>query len=122
MISREFKRAIRKDKEAYYQRMCVEMEKEHLKGRSKAAYMKIKDIKRKFRPRIGILKNTKGTKLTEPEEIKNQWKVYTKKLYQNNLGIQDETMIVSDLLKDEVVAAIKLLPNNKAPGSDNITS
>lgn len=34
MISREHKRAMRKDKEAYYQRMCLEMEKEHLKGRS----------------------------------------------------------------------------------------
>ncbi len=25
-----------------------------------------------------------------------------------------------DILKDEAIAAIKLLPNNKAPGSDNI--
>lgn len=72
------------------------MEKEHLKGRSRAAYMKFKEIKRKFRPRIGILKNmkgTKGTKLTEPEEIKNQWKEYTEKLYQNNLGVQNGPMI-----------------------------
>ncbi len=67
MISRELKRAIRKDKDAHYQRMCIEMEKEHWKGRSRAAYVKIKEIKRKFQPRTGILKNAKGTMLTEPE-------------------------------------------------------
>ncbi len=119
MISRELKR-----KDAHYQRMCIEMEKEHWKGSSRAAYMKIKEIKRKFQPRTGILKNTKGTMLTEPEEIKNQWKEYTEQLYQNNSGVQDEMMTVfdqePDILKDEVIAAIKLLHNNKAPRSENI--
>ncbi len=104
--------------------MCIGMEKEHWKGSSRAAYMKIKEIKRNFQPRTGILKNAKGTMLTEPEEIKNQWKEYTEQLYQNNSGVKDEMMTVfdqePDILKDEAIAAIKLLPNNKAPGSDNI--
>ncbi len=88
MISRELKRVIRKDKEAYYLGICIEMEKEHSKGRSRVAYMKIKEIKRRFQPRTGILKNAKVTMWTEPEEIKNQWKEYTEQLYQNNLSVQ----------------------------------
>ncbi|XP_062859485.1 uncharacterized protein LOC134321608 [Trichomycterus rosablanca] len=93
-------------------------------GKTRKVYLKIKKIRRKFQPRVGMLKDANGNKLTEPEQIKKRWKEYTEHLYKNDSVIWEEMETGNDrepnILKDEVIAAITLLSNNKAPGCDNI--
>lgn len=124
-IGKTVKKVIRKDKEAYYQTLCKEIEDEHVKGRPRAAYRKITQIRKKFQPLTGMLKDNKGNILNETEQIKGRWKQYTEELYKKNAASQEgeEPPLrhqEPDILEEEVVAAIKLLSNNKAPGCDNI--
>lgn len=86
--------------------MCAEIENEFTKGKYRLADMKMNEIKRKFWPKVGMLKDANGIVLNEPEKKKDGRN--TQKLYKNNATT------------DEAITAIKALTRNKAPGNDNI--
>ena len=44
---------------------------------------KIRDTKGTFLAKIGSIKDRNGTDLTESEDIKKRWQVYTEELYKN---------------------------------------
>ena len=52
-------------------------------GKTLVLFKKIRDIKGIFHARMGMIKNRNSKDLTEAEEIKKKWQVYTEKLYKD---------------------------------------
>jgi len=63
----------------------------------------------------------------EEEQVKRRWQEYTKNLYAGDgagpmANLDDQPEQEPDILEEKVAWALKQLPNNKAPGVDNIQS
>ena len=70
---------------------------------------------------MGSIKDISGTDLTEAEDIKKRWQVYTEELYKKDLHNQDNhDGVISDLEPDilecEVKWALESITMNKASG------
>ena len=64
-------------------------------GKTLVLFNKIRDIKGIFHARMGMIKNRNSKDLTEAEEIKKKWQVYTEKLYKDILMTGITTMVRS---------------------------
>ena len=74
---------------------------------------------------MGSIKNRKGMKLTEVEDIKRRWQEYTEELYEKDLHDPDNyddviTELEPDILECEVKWALENITTNKASGGDGI--
>ena len=74
---------------------------------------------------MGTTKDRNGMDLTEAEDIKKKWQVYTEELYKRDLHDPDNhngvnTHLVSDILECEVNWALGSITTNKASGGDGI--
>ena len=72
-----------------------------------------------------LIKDRNGMDLTEAEDIKKMWKVYTGELYKKDLHDQDNhdgviTHLEPDILEWEVKWALESITINKASGGDGI--
>ena len=86
---------------------------------------KIRDTKGKFHAKMGSIKESNATDLTEAEDIKKRWKEYTGKLQKKDLHEQDNhdgviTDLEPDILECEVKWALESITTNKASGGDGI--
>ena len=50
-------------------------------GKTSDLFKKIRDTKKTFRAKMGLIKNRNGLDLTEAEDIKKRWQEYTEELY-----------------------------------------
>ena len=71
----------------------------------------------------GHIKDRNGMDLTEAEDIKKRWQVYTEELYKKDLYEPDNhggviTYLEPDILEWEVKWAIGSITTNKASGGD----
>ena len=57
-------------------------------GKTRDLFKKIRDAKRIFHARMGIIKNRNGMDLREAEEIKKRWQEHTE-LYKKGLNDPD---------------------------------
>ena len=55
-------------------------------GKTRDLFKKIRDIKGIFHAKMGTTKARYGKDLTEAEEIRNWWQVYTEELYKKDLN------------------------------------
>ena len=97
----------------------------HRMGKTKDLFKKIRDTKRIFHAKIGLIKDRNGMYLTEAEDIKKRWQEYTEELYKNDLYNQDNhdgviTHLEPDILECEVKWALESIAMNKASGGDGI--
>ena len=74
---------------------------------------------------MSTIKDTNGMDLTEAEDIKKQWQVYTEKLYKKDLNDPDNhdgviAHIEPDILECEVKWALGSITTNKPSGGDGI--
>ena len=74
---------------------------------------------------MGSIKDRNGMDLTEAEDIKKRWQVYTEELYKKYLHNPDNhngviTDLEPDILECEVKWALESITTNKASGSDGI--
>ena len=71
-------REARRDKKAFVNEQCKEIEENNRMGKSRDLFEKIGDVKGTFHARMGIMKDRKGKDLTEAEDIrrgdKKTWK------------------------------------------------
>ena len=86
---------------------------------------KIRGNKGTFYAKMSIVKDRNNKDLTEAEDIKKMWQVYTEKLYQKNLNDPDNhngviTHLESGILECEVKWALESITVNKASGGDGI--
>ena len=58
-------------------------------GRTRALFRKIGDSKGTFHAKTGMIKDRNSKELTEAEEIKKRWQVYTEELYKKGLNDPD---------------------------------
>ena len=75
-------------------------------GRTRDLFKKIRDTKRMFQAKMGIIKDRNGMNLPETEDIKKRWQEYTEELYKKDLNDPDRhngviTRLEPDILKCE---------------------
>ena len=72
-LNAEFQRIARKDKKAFLNDQCQEIEENNRMGKSRDLFKKIRDTKGTFHAKMGTKKNRNGMDLTEAEDIKKRW-------------------------------------------------
>ena len=88
-LNAEFQRIARRDKKAFLSDQCKEIEEKNRRGKTKDLFKKIRDTKRTFHAKMGLIKDRNRMDLTEAEEIKKRWQEYTEELYKKGLNDPD---------------------------------
>ena len=103
----EFQRIARRDKKVFLSGQCKEIEENNRMGKTRDLFKKIRDTKGTFHSKMGRIKDTNSTHLTEAEDIKKRWQEYTEELYKKDLHGPDNhngviTHLEPDILECEV--------------------
>ena len=80
-LNAEFQRIARRDKKAFLNDQCKEIEENNRIGNTRDLFKKIRDTKGTFHAKMGSIKDRNGRDLTEAEDIKKRWQEYTKDLH-----------------------------------------
>ena len=94
-MNAEFQRTARRGKKAFLSDQCKEIEENNRMGKTRDLFKKIRDTKRTFHAKMGLIKDRNGTDLTEAEDMKKRWQEYTKELYKKELHNQIIMMVWS---------------------------
>ena len=124
-MNAEFQRITRRDKKAFLSDQCKEIEENNRMGKSRDLFKKIRDTKGTFHAKMGTIKDRKGMDLTEAEDIKKRWQVYTEELYKKDHNDPDNhdgviTHLETDIVECEVKWALESITMNNASGGDGI--
>ena len=124
-LNAEFQRIARRDKKAFLNDPCKEIEENDRVGKTRDLFKKITDTKETFHAKMGSIKVRNGMALTEAEDIKKRWQKYTEELYKKDLYDPDNhneviTHLEPDILECEVKWALGNITMNKASGGDGI--
>ncbi|KAF7237696.1 Craniofacial development protein 2 [Varanus komodoensis] len=107
-LNAEFQRIARRDKNAFLNEQCKEIEENNRIGRTRDLFKKIGDTKGTFHAKMGMIKDQNGRDLTEAEEIKKRWQDYTEELYKKDLNVPDNhDGVVTDLKPDILEREVK---------------
>ena len=122
-MNAEFQRIARRNKKAYLNDQCKEIEENNRMGKTRDIFKKIKDTKGTLHAKTGTIKDRNGMDLTEAEDIKKRWQEYTDELYKNDLCDPDDvtTHLQPDIMECKVKWALGSITKNKASGGDGIT-
>ena len=71
-LNAEFQRTVRRDKKAFLSDQCKEIEENNRMVKTRNLFKKIRDTKRNFHAKMGIIKDRNGMDLTEAEDIKKR--------------------------------------------------
>ena len=71
-LNAEFQRTARRDKKAFLNGQCKEVEEINRMGKTKDLFKKTEDIKGTFHSRMGTIKDRSNMDLMEAEEIKKR--------------------------------------------------
>ena len=93
-------------------------------GKTSDLFKKIRDTKRIFHAKMSTIKDRYGMDLTEREDIKKRWQIYTEELYKKDLHNTDNhdgviTDLEPDILACEVTWALGNITTTKASGEWN---
>jgi len=124
-MNAEFQRIPRRDKKAFLNDQCEEIEENNRMGKTRDLFKKIRDTKGKFHAKMGTIKDRNGMDLTEAEDITKRWEEYTEELYKKDLHDPDNhdgviTHREPDILECKVNWALGSTTANKASGGDGI--
>ena len=131
----EVRKAARADKAKWLEDQCRNIEQYYGEYKSREVYKLIKNLNRKWQPRLASIKDENGTVLMEKKDIVERWTRYCSDLYTEQLDQNITMQVVKELqaisplnedhddtiLEGEVRRAIQRLKNNKSPGNDGIT-
>ena len=84
-VNAEFQRIARRDKKAFLNDQCKEIEENNGLGKTRDLFKKIRDTKGILPAKMGTIKDRNGRALTEAEDIKKRWQDYTEELYKKDL-------------------------------------
>ena len=107
-MNAEFQRRPRRGKKAFLSDQCKEIEEKNRMGKTRDLLKKIRDTKRTFHAKMGLIKDRNGMNLTEAEDIKKRWQeyteLYTKDLHDtdNHDGVITHIHLEPDILECEV--------------------
>ena len=74
---------------AFLNDQCKEIEENNRIGKTRGLFKKIRDTKGTFHTKMGLIKDRKGTDITEAEDIKKRWQEHTEELYKKELHDSD---------------------------------
>ena len=80
-MNAEFQRIARRDKKAFLNDQCKEIEENNRMGKTGDLFKKIRDTKGIFHAKMGTIKDRNCMELTEAEDIKKRCQEYTEELY-----------------------------------------
>ena len=72
-MNAEFHRIAKRDKKAFLNEQCKEVEENNRIGKTRDLFKKIRDTKGTFHAKMGSIKDRNDMDLTESEEIKKRW-------------------------------------------------
>ena len=103
-LNAEFPRIARKDKKAFLNDQCKEIEENNRMGKIRDLFKNIRDNKGTFHEKMGTIKDRNDMDLTEAEDIRKSWQEYTEELYKRDLHDPDNhdgviTHVEPDILK-----------------------
>ena len=106
-LNSEFQRIARRDKKAFLSDQCKEIEENNKMGKPRDFFKKIRDTKGTIHAKMVTIKDRNDMDLTEAEDIKKRWQVYTEELYKKDLHDPDNhngviTHLVPDILECQV--------------------
>ena len=124
-LNAEFQRIARRDKKAFLNDQCKEIEENNRMGKTRDLFKKIRDTKGAFHANMGSIKDRNGRDLTETEDIKKRWQKYTEDLYKKDLHDPDNhngviTHLEPDTLEYEVKQALGSVITNNTSRGDGI--
>ena len=76
-LSAEFQRIARRDKKAFFNEQCKEIEENNRMGKTRDLFKKITDTKGTLHGKMVTIKDRNSMELTEAEDIKKRWQEYT---------------------------------------------
>ena len=79
-MNAECQRIAKRDKKAFLNDQCKEIEESNRMGKTRDLFKKIRAIKGIFHAKTGSIKNRNNMILTEVEDIKKRWQEYTEEL------------------------------------------
>ena len=96
-------------------------------GKTRDLLKKIRDTKGTFHAKMGTIMDRNGMDITETEDIKKRWQVYTEELYKKDLHDPAShdgviTHLEPDILECEVNWALGSITMNKASGGEGISA
>ena len=92
-MNAELQRTARRDKKAFLNEHCKEIEENKRMEKTRDLLKKIREMKATFHTRMGTIKDRNDKDLTEEEEIKKRWQEYTEELYKKIFMTQIITMV-----------------------------
>ena len=103
----EFQRTARRDKKAFLNDQCKEIEANSKMGKTRDLFKKIRDTKGIFHVRMSIIKDINGMDLKEAEDIK-RCQEYTEELYKKDLHDPDNhDGVITDLESNILECKVK---------------
>ena len=79
--------------EAFLNKQCKEIEENSRMGKTRDVFKKIRDTKRIFHAKMGLIKDRNGMELTEAEDIKKRWQDTQKNCTEKIFTIQIIMMV-----------------------------
>ena len=106
-LNAESWRIARRDKKAFFNEQCKEIEENNRRGKTRDLFKKIGNIKGTFNPKMGTIKARNSKDLIEAEEIMKRWQENTEELYKKDSNDLDNhngviTHLEPDILECEV--------------------
>ena len=92
-LNAEFQRIARRDKKAFLNDQCKEIQENNRMGKTRDLFKKIRDTKGTFHAKMDTIKDRNSMDLTETEDIKKAWQEYTEELYKKISMTQITTMV-----------------------------
>ena len=99
----EFQRIARRDKKAFLNGQCKEIEENKRMGKTRDIFKKMRDTKGIFHTKMGSIKDRNDKDLTEVEDIKKRWQEYTEELYKKDLYDPDNHDAVITHLEPDIL-------------------
>ena len=92
-LNAEFQRIARRGKKVFLSDQSKEIEENNRMGKTRDLFKKIRDTKGTLQAKIGTIKDRNGIDLTEAEDIKKWWQIYTEELYKKIFMTQITMMV-----------------------------
>ena len=92
-LNAAFQRTARRDKKAFFNEQCKEIEENNRMRKTRDFFMKIRDTKGTFHGKMSSIKDRNGMDLSEAKDIKKRWQEYTEELYKKDLMTKIITMV-----------------------------
>jgi hypothetical protein len=87
-LCRMVRKSAKEDRERYIAEICKGVEESREQHKTRAVYDGIRKITGKHAPQVKSIKDDQGKILTDPTAVKERWKDYFDKLYNDPIEVQ----------------------------------